>query len=271
MRIGIFDSGLGGLYIFRQLLKKFPQYDYVYLGDNARVPYGGRSPELIYQFTREAVEFLFEKDCQLIILACNTASAIALRRLQQEYLPNTYQDRRILGVIIPTVEKVIDRGVKNVGVIGTRATVNSDSYLIELKKLNPGVNVFQQECPLLVPLIEEGEVAWEGLDLLIKKYLKKLPVEKLNSLILACTHYGLIAEQIEKNLPTSVKVISQNEVVAEKLKEYFLRHPEIEKKLTKNAQRTYYVTDLSQKYENLVKLFLGKEFEDEEKIMLVKI
>lgn len=270
MKIGVFDSGLGGLYIFRKLLKYLPAYDYVYLGDNARVPYGGRSSELIYKFTKRAVDFLFHKNCQIVILACNTASANALKRLQRKYLPQNFPDRRILGIIIPTVEAAVEENFKKIGIIGTRATINSQSYPAELKKLAPEVEVYQKECPLLAPLIEEGELERGGLDLLIKKYLSALPLTELNGLILACTHYGLIGDQIKRNLPSGVKVVSQGEVVADKFRSYLARHPELEEKLDKNSQRTYYVTDLSQRYEDLMKLFLVNHFNNA-KLELVNI
>ncbi len=271
MNIGVFDSGVGGLSIFREILNQLPLYDYIYFGDNARVPYGGRSKDLIYSFTKNAVNFLFQKDCQLIILACNAATSNALRRLQQEYLPANYPNRRILGVIFPTVETAIANNSKRFGIMATRATVTSDSYPIEIKKLFPQAIVFQHACPLLVPIIEEDEIEWKGLDLLIKKYLSILLKNNIDTLILGCTHYGLITEKIRRYLPKHIKLITQGKATATKLKDYLKRHPEIESKLTKNATLNYYVTDLNQRYEKLMKLFLGDCFDKTSKLHLINL
>lgn len=269
MKIGIFDSGLGGLSIFREILKDLPSYDYIYLGDNARVPYGGRSADLIYEYTKNAVDFLFQKNCQLVILACNAASSNALHRLQQGFLKQNYPERRILGVIRPVVEVATYHKFKRIGVIGTRATISSNSYPKEIAKLDSTVQVFQEACPLLVPMIEENEMEWEGFDLLIKKYLNSLLLNNIDSLILGCTHYGLIKDRIKKHLPAKIKIISQGEATAYKLAKYLQRHPEIERKLSKKSQRTFFATDLSQCYENLTRLFLGKHFSKDTKLQYV--
>lgn len=271
MNIGVFDSGLGGLTIFRELLKKLPDYNYIYLGDNARVPYGNRSPEIIYKFTRQAVDFLFKKNCSLVIIACNTSTAAALRKLQKEYLPKHYPDKRVLGVIKPTVEVATELKVKRVGVIGTRATVNSGSFVRELKKENPKVQVFQKAGPLLVPFIEEGEVEGPILESVLGRYIIPLIEEKIDSLILGCTHYGLIKFAIKKVVGPKIKVISEAEIVAKKLKEYLKKHPEIEKILEKDKKRQFFVTDYSLRYENLVQLFLGKHFKNHHKLELVSL
>lgn len=259
MKIGVFDSGLGGLVIFKALIKILPQYDYIYFGDNAHVPYGGRSNQLIYQFTKYAVNSLFKKNCQLVILACNTASATTLRRIQQEYLPKKYSQRRVLGVIKPTIEKVAELKINQIGVMGTYATVSSGAFVREIKKVFPKSKVVQQACPLLVPIIEEGEWDWVGLKLILKKYLLPFKKNKIKSLILGCTHYGLIADKIQAVVGKKVKIISQGKETAEKLKDYLKRHPEIEKKLTKNRQIEYWVTDLNEKYKKMAERFLGQK------------
>lgn len=259
-KIGVFDSGLGGLAILREFLKALPQFDYIYFGDNANVPYGSKSPEAIYNLTQKAIDFLFEKDCSIVILACNTATAIALRKLQQEYLPKKYPDRRILGVIRPTVETVVEGKFKRVGVMGTYATIISKKFIRELRKFDKTIQVYQQACPLLVPIIEEGEIHWDGLDSILKKYLTPLKKEKIDSLILGCTHYGLIDRKIETMVGKKIKIISEGKVTAEKLKNYLQRHPEVKKRLSQGVTRECYFTDCSIRYKKLAKLFLGKYF-----------
>lgn len=271
MQIGVFDSGLGGLTVLKELLKELPEYNYVYLGDNARVPYGGKSEKLIYHYTLEAVEFLFQKNCLLVILGCNTATAIALRKIQQEYLPRHYSDRKVLGVIRPTVETVIEGNYKTVGVIGTYATIISKSFEKELKKCNTDIQVYQQACPLLVPIIEEGEVQWKGLDLILKKYLEPLKKKNIDCLILGCTHYGLIDDKIQSLVGKEIRIISEGKFTAQKLKEYLKRHSEIEKLLTKGKKRTYYMTAVNDRYKKMVKLFLGSQFKKEGRIQLGRI
>lgn len=269
--IGIFDSGLGGLSVFRELLKTLPEYDYLYLGDNARVPYGDRSANVIYQFTKNAVDFLFKNNCQVVVLACNTASANALRRLQHEYLPKHYPDRRILGVIRPVVEIVGEKKLKRVGVMATQATVSSSSYPAEITKIDPSIEVFQQACPLFVPAIEENEMGWEGFNLLVKKYAKPLLKNNIDSLILGCTHYALVVKDIKRLLPIGIQVISQSGATAIKLADYLKRHPEIDKKLSKNSKRAYYATAFSSRYGKLTELFLGDYFEHDTKLQIVKL
>lgn len=258
MNIGVFDSGLGGLSVFREVITKLPEYNFIYLGDNARVPYGGRSRDMIYQFTKDAVDFLFKNNCQIVILACNTSTAVGLVQLQHEHLPDTYPDRRILGVILPVAEHIASESIQRIGIMATRATVASESYPKQIKKLAPKTQIFQVACPLLTPMIEEDEMEWEGFDLLLKKYLHPLLVRKIDGLILGSTHYGLVSNKIKKYLPNSVKIISQGQVTAEKLKAYLKRHPEIETKLGHDSKRTYFITDINQRFEKLAKLFLGK-------------
>lgn len=271
MNIGVFDSGLGGLTILKEFIKVIPQYNYFYLGDNAYVPYGGRSEKLIYERTLKAVDFLFKKNCVLVILACNTATATSLKKIQREYLPKNYPDRKVLGVIKPTVEKVIEEGFKRVGIIGTYATVISGSFERELKKLSNSIKVNQEVSPLLVPVIEEGEYKWPGLDSLIKKYLTPLKKRKIDSLILGCTHYGLIEEKIEKYVGKKIRVISEGSIAAEKLKIYLENHDDLEKKLTKNKARSYFVTDLNERYSRMAKLFMKNYFNGSDRLTLVTI
>lgn len=262
MKIGVFDSGLGGLTILKELLNQLPQYNYIYLGDNARVPYGNRSPEIIYEFTREAVDFLFKKNCQLVIIACNTSTTTSLRKIQHEYLPKFYPDRRVLGVVKPVVESMAEKHFEKIGIIGTKATVNSGAFVREIKKILPESKIFQQACPLLVPFIEDGSKNRKVLDLILKEYLQDLLSKDIGSLILACTHYELLKREIEQTVGPGVTVISEGKIVAEKLKEYLLNHPEIEKKLEKKAAREFFVTDMNPDYERLMELFLGRHWED---------
>ena len=247
MNIGVFDSGLGGLTIFNELIKKLPEYNYIYLGDNARVPYGGRSQKIIYEFTKQAVEFLFKKDCAIIILACNTATAAALRRIQQEYLPKHYPDRRVLGVIRPTVEMVAEGKANRVGVIATKATVASKSFVKEIYKLNPKIKVFQNSGPLLVPFIEKGETESEAFKVVLKKYLQPLIDKKIDILILGCTHYGLVKRQIQNIVGSKIQVIDEANIVAEKLRIYFNKHIDIKERLQKKHLYKLYVTDFPYK------------------------
>lgn len=270
MKIGVFDSGLGGLAILKDIFKVLPQYDYIYLGDNARVPYGGKSAKLIYKYTKKAVEFLFKKGCALVILACNTATATSLRKIQRDYLPKYYPDRRVLGVIRPTVEVAIESGAKRVGVMGTQATIISKKFVAELMKFDDSIKVYQSACPLLVPIIEEGEIHWEGLRMNLKKYLTPLVRNKVDLLILGCTHYGLIDKEIKKLVGNKIKLISEGKVVAAKLKNYLQRHLEIESKLRKNKKRMYFVTDYSERYKKQIKIFLGDKFRPPDKLHIAK-
>jgi len=269
--IGIFDSGLGGLAILKDIVKLLPKYNYIYLGDNARVPYGSRSPELIYSFTQKAVDYLFSHNCQLIILACNTVTAVALPRIQKEYLPKHYPNRRVLGVIQPTLEAVTSNGHNRVGLIGTRATVTSNGFVKKVKELSPSVKMFQNASPLLVPYIEEGNRNGQILNLILDEYLKPLLKHKIDSLILGCTHYGLVADKITKRVGKNVKVISEGPIVAEKLADYLKRHPEIDKKLSKNRKRTYYVTDLPERYTDMARMFLEEMFGKKDRLELVHL
>jgi len=256
MNIGVFDSGLGGLTILKALIKRLPQYNYFYLGDNARVPYGNRSPEIIYEFTKEAVDFLFKKNCQLIIIACNTSTSTSLRKIQTEYLAKHYPDRKVLGVIKPAVEEIGEKKFKKIGIIGTKTTINSGAFVREIKKILPKAEVFQQPCPLLVPYIEDSGRNQQILKLMLKEYLKELKEKNIGSLLLACTHYEILEKQIKKEIGEKVKVISEGKLVAKKLEDYLRRHPEIEQKLGKSHQVNYCFTDINADYQRLMRLFL---------------
>ena len=262
--IGVFDSGFGGLVVLKEFLKLLPAYDYLYLGDNARIPYGTRSDEVVYRFTYQAVDYLFRQGCILIILACHTASSKALRRIQQEYLAAHYPDRRVLGVVIPTVEEARARSRQGrIGVIGTEGTVTSNSFKIELNKLDPALQVFQQACPLLVPIIEAGEQHWKGTDLILKKYLAPLIQAQIDTLILGCTHYSIIKPQIKAIMGNQLRIICSGEVAAAKLAEYLRRHPEIETRLTRQGRRRYLTTDLTLSFQQLASLFMGEPIASE--------
>lgn len=259
--IGIFDSGFGGLTVFRSIVDKLPSYDYLYLGDNARSPYGDHSFETVYQYTLECVEWLFKQGCPLVILACNTASAKALRSIQQLDLPKKYPNHRVLGVIRPTAEVIGNFTTrKNIGVLGTRGTVNSNSYPIEINHFFPEVNVHQQSCPMWVPLIENGEHIYEGANYFVKKYIDEL-LEKsteIDCILLACTHYPLLIPKIREHLPASIELLSQGEIVANSLEDYLERHPEIENKLGKNHCRKFYTSGDVETFNKHATVFLGE-------------
>lgn len=263
MKIGVFDSGIGGLTVLSEIMKVLPSYDYCYLGDNARAPYGDRSADVIYEFTRQGVEFLFKQNCTLVILACNTASARALRRLQQEWLPAHYPERKILGIIIPIVEAlptIKTKKKKIVGLIGTRATVLSDTYQTECdKRLPDKISLTQEACPLLVPLIEEGlEQSTPGI-MLLKKYLRPLKLKQVSVLILACTHYPLLKKKIRSIMGTQCVIIDPGPIVAHSLKNYLARHPEIEATLAKKAEIIFFTSDFSARTKTLIKKFWKHE------------
>lgn len=264
--IGVFDSGLGGLTIFKYFLKELPEYNYIYLGDNARLPYGAKSPETIYNYTREAVEFLFKSGCNLIIIACNTASAQALHRLQQEYLPKHYPDRRILGVIRPLVEAITNNPKnKNVGVIGTKATIASNAYKIELQKLNPNLKVEQQSAPLLVPLIEEGWFKKPETKMILKKYLRPLKMKQIDALILGCTHYPFLYQEVKKFMGRRISVPHPGEIIAHSLKKYLAKHQELDLKPETNPYRHYFTTDDPIFFKDLAEKFLEQKITKLEK------
>lgn len=260
--IGVFDSGFGGLTVLRGLLEKLPEYDYLYLGDNARVPYGNRSEKFIFAMTQEAVDYLFRQNCLLIILACHTASAQALRKIQQEYLPKNYPRHRVLGVIRPVVEVAAELTTGGrIGLIGTEATVRSQAFIRELKKLNPKIEIFQQSAPLLVPIIEVGEKDWSGTDLILRKYLEPLLDKNIDTLILACTHYPILKDKIRKIIGSTIQIVSSDEIVPDKLLDYLNRHPAIANQLSQNSKRIYLTTDLDNRFQKLAGFFLGQPIE----------
>ncbi|MCC8423890.1 glutamate racemase [Mucilaginibacter sp. UR6-11] len=243
--IGIFDSGIGGLTVFRSIAGQLPGYDYIYLGDNSRAPYGNRSFNTIHQYTWECVQWLFKQGCPLIILACNTASAKALRTIQQKDMQGLDPTKRVLGVIRPTAEVIGNYSTtKEIGVLGTTGTVQSESYLIEIQKFFPDLKVYQQACPLWVPLVESGEYEKPGSDYFIKEYLDEIMSQSANidTLLLACTHYPLLQDKIKAHLPANVNVIAQGDIVAKSLADYLQRHPELEQKISKEGTRKFYTT-----------------------------
>lgn len=257
--IGIFDSGYGGLTIFDKIKEAMPGYDYIYLGDNARAPYGPRSFEVVYRFTRQAVVKLFSEGCQLVILACNTASAKALRTIQQKDLPGLDPNRRVLGVIRPTVE-LIDRisRTKRVGVLGTTGTISSGSYSLEIEKMFPHIKVTGEACPMWVPLVENNEFHSPGADYFVEKHLNRIFTADpdIDTLILGCTHYPLLVDKINAFLPKGVTVFSQGEHIAESLQDYLVRHPEMDAKLTKNGHSRFLTTESASKFSEAASVFL---------------
>ena len=264
--IGVFDSGYGGLTILEQIRKELPGYDYLYLGDNARTPYGTRSFEVVYRFTLQCVEYLFGQGCQLVILACNTASAKALRTIQQNDLAIIDPNRRVLGVIRPTVEEVGKLTKTNhIGLLATSGTVLSDSYPLEIHKINPDIQVTSEACPMWVPLIENNEHLHEGADYFVKKNIQNLfnNDNQIDTVILGCTHYPLLMEKIAGELPRGVKIISQGEIVARSLADYLHRHPEIDEKCSKNGHCRYLTTENPGKFSSSASIFLSGDIQAE--------
>lgn len=265
--IGIFDSGYGGLTIFDKIRKQLPAYDYTYLGDNARTPYGSRSFEVVYQFTRQAVVKLFETGCPLVILACNTASAKALRTIQQKDLPRLDPGRRVLGVIRPTVEKMdtISR-TKHIGILGTAGTISSGSYSLEIAKMFPHIQVTGEACPMWVPLVENNEYNSPGADYFVQKHLDRILTADplIDTLVLGCTHYPLLREKIKTFLPNDITLFAQGEYVADSLKDYLIRHPEMETKLTRGGTCRFLTTESAAKFSEAASVFLRDRVEVEQ-------
>lgn len=259
--IGVFDSGYGGLTVLKEITAKLPQYDYIYMGDNARSPYGTRSFETVYEYTLECVKWFFNQGCPLVILACNTASAKALRSIQQNDLAKIDPAKRVLGVIRPTTE-IIGQFTKtgNVGILATKGTVISNSYPIEIQKFYPGHNVFQEACPMWVPLVENNEYNSPGADYFIEKSINNLLGQSsdIDTILLACTHYPLLMEKIKNVVPAEVMLLSQGEIVAESLKMYLEKHPEIEENCSKNGQISFFTTDSADDFDNHAAIFYGK-------------
>jgi len=259
MNIGIFDSGLGGLIIMNALVGAMPEYSYVYMGDTLHVPYGVRSHDAVYGFARACIDRMFrDMDCAIIIIACNTATIAALRKLQQEYLPKNFPDRRILGVVIPTVEVAIDAGAKRIGLLATETTARSDIYLAELRKLDDKIELFSVAAPLLVPLIEnDGD---KFAPPVLEEYVAKFQGRNLDALILGCTHFPHYKKEIRALMP-GVRVLSQDEIIPEKLADYLRRHPEMESRIAKTGARKFFATDISESYRTQARRLFGKDIE----------
>jgi len=282
--IGVFDSGFGGLTILKEFLEVLPQYDYTYLGDNGRAPYGNRSHEAVKAFTEEGVRHLFDKGCSLVIIACNTASANVLRELQEEYLRNPsaavvkagHSDRKILGVIRPLAEhsaRITKSG--RIGVVGTRGTINSKSYETELKKIGAAngrtqMQVYGQACPLLVPLIEEDWADKPETRMILRKYLRHLKSCNIDTLILGCTHYPFLYKEFCRIMGKNVAIPHPGEVVAASLLDYLKRHPEVESKLTRGVARHYLTTDIADRFREIGSRFLGRALQKVEKVKISK-
>jgi glutamate racemase len=264
--IGVFDSGYGGLTILNSIRQQLPQYDYLYLGDNARAPYGPRSFDVVYEFTRQAVLRLFEMGCHLVILGCNTASAKALRTIQQNDLPKWDSERRVLGVIRPTAEVIGElTKSRHVGILATEGTIKSESYNLEIQKLHPDIKVSGVACPFWVPLVEYNEADSPGADYFVKKRIDQIMAKdpEIDAIILGCTHYPLLMPKIMKYLPEGVQIISQGEYVASSLKAYLERHIEIERKCAKHSSVHYLTTENPEKFKESAQIFLKEEIEVE--------
>lgn len=258
--IGVFDSGYGGLTILKEMVSTLPDYDFLYLGDNARAPYGSRSFETVYEYTLQCVNALFDKGCELVILACNTASAKALRTIQQKDLPLIDPKKRVLGVIRPTTEVVGNYSkTKDIGIFATQGTVLSNSYIIEIEKFFPELRVYQEACPMWVPLIENNELDNEGTDYFVKKHITNLfkQSNNIDTIILGCTHYPLLKNTIMKHLPANVSVLTQGSIVSEGLKDYLNRHPEMDAMISKNKNLAFYTTDNAEQFDKHASLFFG--------------
>jgi glutamate racemase len=267
--IGIFDSGYGGLTVMKEIIRTLPAYDYKYLGDNARTPYGTRSFETVYRYTLEAVEWFFRQGCPLVILACNTASAKALRTIQQKNLPQIAPDKRVLGVIRPTAEVIGEyTRTGHIGILGTSGTVNSFSYPIEISKFFPAAVVHQQDCPMWVPLIENREYNGPGADYFVRKCLDQLLGRHaaIDTILLACTHYPLLLDKIRKYVREEIQILSQGYIVAQSLLDYLSRHPEMEVRISRGSpdgKREFYTTDSTEDFDNHASIFYGNEVRSE--------
>ena len=269
--IGVFDSGYGGLTILNGIRKVLPQYNYAYLGDNARAPYGSRSFEIVYEFTRQAVIKLFEEGCQLVVLGCNTASAKALRSIQMNDLPHLDPKRRVLGVIRPTVEAIGNiTQSRHVGILATMGTILSNSYPLEVKKLFPDITVIGQACPMWVPLVENDEANNDGADYFVKKYLDLILAKdpKIDTIILGCTHYPLLYPKIRAYLPDNIQIVSQGDLVSNSLKDYLQRHPEMEERCTRGGKCSYFTTESEDKFKGSATIFLNEPIDAVQRVVL---
>ncbi len=264
--IGIFDSGVGGLTVMRDIIETLPEYDYLYLGDNARAPYGTRSFETIYHYTLECVKYLFSRDCHLVILACNTASAKALRTIQKNDLPKIDPSRRVLGVIRPTAEVIGQHtNTGHVGVLGTPGTVSSESYVMEIADQYPRLQIYQEACPMWVPLVENNEHTSPGADYFVKQSINAIMEQspEIDVLLLACTHFPLLMNKIKEYTGDEVTVLSQGKIVAKSLADYLQRHPEIDKKCSKHGSQQFLTTDSTEDFDAHAEIFFGRKVQSE--------
>lgn len=263
-RIGVFDSGFGGIDVLRGIVRELPAYDYVYLGDTARAPYGTRSKETVHAFALQAVDFLFARGCGLIVFACNTASSDALRKIQREYLPKYHPGKKVLGVLVPAAEEAARRTTGGrIGVIATEGTVRSGSFARELAKLDPRLEVFQNACPLLVPIVEAGEQDSKAAKMVLENYLAPLKEKGIDTLILGCTHYGILERDIRAIVGSRVRIVSAAKAVPKRLKDYLKRHGEIERGLRKRNAVGFFTTDLTDKFISLGSRFFGRKIQVE--------
>lgn len=264
--IGVFDSGYGGLTVLKEIVRQLPEYDYLYMGDNARAPYGPRSFDTVYHYTLQCVQWFFSQGCELVVLACNTASAKALRTIQQNDLPKIDPNKRVLGVIRPTTE-VIGQYSKtgSVGVLGTSGTVQSESYPIEIAKFFPSLKVYQEACPMWVPLVENNEFNKPGADYFIQQHLDRLFAQSksIDTLLLACTHYPLLIDKIKAFVPPDTVILSQGDIVATSLKNYLERHTTLAERCSKQGRRNFYTTDSVQDFDNHASTFFGEAVRSE--------
>lgn len=262
--IGVFDSGYGGLTVLKEFVKELPAYDFIYLGDNARAPYGNRSFEAVYEFTLQSVRYLFNAGCKLVILACNTASAKALRTIQQNDLPKMDGNRRVLGVIRPTSEIIGSITKSNkVGIFATAGTVASQSYVIEIEKFFPAITVYQEACPMWVPIIENNEINTPGAGYFVRQHVEHLLNQSpdIDTIILGCTHYPLLISRIKEFLPPHIQLLQQGEIVARSLKDYLERHPEIDAACSKHGTLRFFTTDSSENFDRHAELFFGSKIQ----------
>lgn len=267
--IGVFDSGVGGLTVLKSLLKHLPNYDYIYLGDNGRAPYGNKTKKQVYEYTRQAVNFLFGQGCDLIIVACNTASALALRRIQQKYLPKKYPGKRVLGVVRPMAEAISDlKNIDKVGIIGTKATIGSHIYHIEIKKLGSRKKIISRSTPLLVPLIESGVTGKKETEEILEKYLRVFKNDKTKALILGCTHYPYLEKQISQVMGKNCKIYNSGQIVAKSLKDYLKRHSELGVKKSSHQKLKFYTTGDIKNFKKLGEKFLERKICSIEKVGL---
>lgn len=259
MKLGIFDSGLGGLLITKAIRRVLPDTDILYFGDTLHLPYGNRSDEAIYMYTKAAMEYMFAQDCKLIVMACNTASAAALRRLQQTWLPGAYPGRNIIGVVVPTLEAAIDKGYKKLGLIGTNYIVGSNVFHEELSKINPDIEIVQKATPLLVPLIENDGGKWT--EDVLRDYLEPLMAQDIECLLLGCTHYPFLRPQIEKITGGEVDILSQDDLIPAKLANYLERHPEYTNEITQSGAIEFHVSDLTDNYLKAARAIYGQDID----------